>query len=398
MKKELIDIYENSQILGVSPKKPSNIFKYHFIEGAFLEVLGPDNREYNVVFIDQDKNEIVHESVISNNMWTRANKKYFINWLIKVYDKHTGNLEFEHSYDAREKRVYIHIDSKSIGDTLAWFPYIEEFRKKHQCEVICSSFRNSWFKSTYKEIEFVEPSSIVENLYAMYSIGWFYNGKNIDLDKNVAEVKTQPLAKTSSDILGLDYIEVKPKLHFNKKPKPIKQKYVVIAPHASAHAKYWNHPKGWQQVIDWLKEQKYKVVMITQEKLGDTWHDSKLGGKLENVVDKTGNFSLEDRMSDIYHAEAFIGVGSGLSWLSWALNQKTILISGFSEPYTEFKDCKRISTPKGVCTGCFNREWLDPGDWEWCPDHKNTFRQFECTKSITPEVVINSLKETLNIY
>ena len=30
-------------------------------------------------------------------------------------------------------------DSKAIGDTLAWFPYVEEFRKKHECEVVVST-------------------------------------------------------------------------------------------------------------------------------------------------------------------------------------------------------------------------------------------------------------------
>jgi autotransporter strand-loop-strand O-heptosyltransferase len=103
-------------------------------------------------------------------------------------------------------------------------------------------------------------------------------------------------------------------------------------------------------------------------------------------------------MNDIVHASAFIGVGSGLSWLSWALGQKTVLISGFSEPYSEFTDCERIYTPSGNCSGCFNREWLNPGDWEWCPEHKDTPRHFECTKSITPEMVIKSLQKVLNIY
>jgi autotransporter strand-loop-strand O-heptosyltransferase len=104
-------------------------------------------------------------------------------------------------------------------------------------------------------------------------------------------------------------------------------------------------------------------------------------------------------MVDIRDAKLFIGVGSGLSWLSWALNTPTIMISGFSYPYTEFQDCERIF-PEDLktCRGCFNRKWLDPGDWEWCPDHKDTPRQFECTKNIKPDQVIVSIKKLLNIY
>jgi hypothetical protein len=38
---------------------------------------------------------------------------------------------------------------------------------------------------------------------------------------------------------------------------------------------------------------------------------------------------------------------------------------------------------------------LDAGDWNWCPDHKGTERQFECTKSITSEMVIKELEKFL---
>jgi autotransporter strand-loop-strand O-heptosyltransferase len=399
MKKVLKKIYDNVKPLYLPFQEPQNRFMFHFVEGAFLEVLGPEERQYKVLFTDQKTNEIVHESIISNNMWTRTNRQYFTDWLIQVFDLETNDLVFEHKYDVVGKKVYIHMDSTAVGDTLAWFPFIDEFRKKYNCEMVASTFHNEWFIKTYPEIKFVKPGTQVNDLYAMYNVGWFYDENHkVNLDRNVTEFKNIPLGKASSDILGLEYIETKPKVFFNKKTRPVKEKYVVIAPHASAHAKYWNYPGGWQRVIDWLKEKGYKTLMITSEPLGDGWHDSKLGGTLKNVINKTGKLPLEDRMSDISHAEAFIGVGSGLSWVSWAVGQKTILISGFSEPYSEFEDCERIYTPTGLCSGCFNREWLNPGDWEWCPEHKDTPRHFECTKSITPEMVIKSLEKVLNIY
>ena len=137
--------------------------------------------------------------------------------------------------------------------------------------------------------------------------------------------------------------------------------------------------------------------MLTGEPLNDEWHDSKLGGTLTGVIDKTGyHIDIKDRMVDIKAAKAFIGVGSGLSWLSWSLDTPTILISGFSYPYTEMQDCERIFPEnKSVCGGCFNKHWLNPGDWEWCPEHQNTPRQFECTKTIEPEQVIKSINKIL---
>ena len=400
MKEVLIQEYNNTTKLNVPFKKENHSFKYHFLNGAFLEVLGPESKSYLVKFFDKQKDKLIYETTINNNMWTKPGIQYFVDWRIEVYDKSTNELVFEHSYDAKDKRVYIHLDSSALGDTLAWFPFVDEFRKKHNCKVICSTFHNEWFEKEYPELEFVKPGTEVFDLYAMYSIGWHYNeDKTVNLSKIPIEFKQHPLGETSSATLGLNYVETKPKLSIPNKGKQIDGKYVVIAPHASAHAKYWNHKGGWQAIIDYLNNKGYKVVMITQEKLGDTWHDSKLGGKLKGVINKTGNYPIEDRMIDIKYADAFIGLGSGLSWLSWSIGTPTILISGFSEPYSEFLDCERIfNYDTNVCSGCFNRHWLNAGDWEWCPEHKNTSRQFECTKTIPSSRVIESINKILNIY
>jgi len=397
MKDILIKEYKNTKILNLKTKDAKNTFNVNFVNGAFLEVLGPAEEEYNVKFINIKTNRVIHQSTIKNNMWTRTNIKYCINWKIEVYSN--NSLVFEYKWNPEGKRVYIHLDSGALGDTLAWFPYVEEFRKTFKCSVICSTFHNDWFEGNYPELEFVKPGTEVKDIYAMYNIGWFYDGKNVVFDKIPIDFKKYPLQQTASEILGLKYSEVKPKVNSLKKKTNVKGDYVVIAPHASAHAKYWNYPNGWQTVIDYLNKQGYKVVILTQESLGDEWHDSKLGGTLTGVVNKTGDFPLQDRMVDIRDAKAFIGVGSGLSWLSWALNTPTVMISGFSYPYTEFQDCERVypQDPK-TCRGCFNRKWLDPGDWEWCPDHKDTPRQFECTKTITPDQVIASINKLLNIY
>lgn len=399
MKEVLIKEYNNLTQLNLSYKKNANKFNFHFLNGAFLEILGSESKKYIIKFIDKLNDKIIYETEISNNMWTKPGIEYFVKWKIEVYDKENNELVFEHDYNAKNKRVYIHLESSAIGDTLAWFPFIDEFRKKHQCHVICSTFHNEWFGKEYPELEFVNPGTEVNDLYAMYNIGWFYDNKEVVKTKIPIDFKQHPLGETSSSILGLKYIELKPKVTVPNKSKQIEGKYVVIAPHASTHAKYWNHKGGWQAVIDYLNEQGYKVVMITHEALGDKWHDSKLGGTLKNVVDKTGNYPLEDRMVDIKHADAFIGVGSGLSWLSWSIGTPVILISGFSLPYSEFTDCERIfNYDTNICTGCFNKHWLNPGDWEWCPENKNTYKQFECTKTIKPSRVIESLNKVLNIY
>lgn len=396
MKEELIEAYSTLKKNNIEPKTPTNTFNVNFVDGAFFEAVGDYETQYEVIMWDEDSGNVIHNTIITNNMWTRTSVKYFVNWHIEVFDLSTNEKVFDHLYDAFEQRVYIHLDSSAIGDTLAWFPYVEEFRKQHKCEVIVSTFHNDWFEKTYPELEFVAPGTNQNNLYAMYGIGWYYNEDHtVDIYRNPTDYKPQPLQKTATDALGLEYKEIKPEIDFPAYPKPHTSKYVVIAPHASAHAKYWNREGGWQEIIDYLISKGYRVMMITQELATDAWHNSKLGGPLKNIVDETGDQPIKTRMHQILHADLFIGVGSGLSWLSWAIETPTILISGFSEDYTEFQDCERINAPEDKCSGCFNRSRLNAGDWEWCPDHKDTDRHYECTKSITPETVKKSIDKLL---
>mgnify|MGYP003648062814 CR=1 FL=1 len=396
MKEVLIKEYNNLQKTLIESLQPSNTVHVDFVNGAKVEILGKVSKKYKVQLVDQKSNTVVYKSEITNNMWTKYNKKYYLDYHIKVEDLEDNKIVFEHKFNAQDKKVYIHLASKALGDTIAWFPFVEEFRKKHKCKLIVSTFHNKMFEENYSDITFVKPGDPQHNLYAMYEIGWHYNDKGeIDFDKNVSDFKEGNLQKCCYESLGLNGIEIKPNLTFKNTGPTVEGDYVIIAPHGSAHAKYWNYPGGWQAVIDNLNGRGYKVVMITQEPLGDDWHDSKLGGTLTGVIDKTGDYPLSERANDMMNAKAFIGIGSGLSWVAWAVNTPVIMISGFSEPYSEFKDCERLSPPKEKCSGCFNRVRLNPGDWNWCPDHKDTDRMFECTKSITPNIVIDAVNRQL---
>ena len=372
-------------------------FNVTFINGAKVEVNGPENKEFNVKFFNNRTNELIYNTFIKGNMWSSPSIQYFIEWRIEIYDV-DNNKVYEHIFNANKKRVFVNFESKALGDTISWFPYIEEFRKKHNCEIAVSTFHNDWFKTKYPKIEFVKKGSVVYNLYAQYTIGWFYDGDNINYNKVPINFRMNALGRTCSSILGLEYKEIKPKLSFKNTGALIDEPYICIAPHASALAKYWNYPGGWQELINYFNSKNYKVMMITGEPLGDEWHDSKLGGTLEYVIDRTGKIPFEEIANDLMNAKAFIGVSSGLSWLSWALGCPTTIISGFTQPLTEMKNCNRIFTPSSeICNGCFSYHKLDAGDWKWCPEHKDTFRQFECTKSILPSTVINSLNKQLGI-
>jgi autotransporter strand-loop-strand O-heptosyltransferase len=381
-------IYDNLKKNTNKIKPIENKVNFHFVRGPWVEIKGSKVAEYKVQFIDNKTGQVKFTSTIGNNCWCKCNIEYFVEWKILIYEN--NKLWYEYVYDATGKRVYIALDSKALGDSLSWFPYAEEFRKKHNCKVVVSSFMNDMFVDQYPELEFVNPGTNVENLFSMYSVGLFYNeDSTINIYKNPIDPKTQTMQKMCSDILGLDYIEVKPKIKERKPYIDPNLKQVCIGVFGTAQSKFWNNPTGWQDVVDWLKEKGYTVKLLSKE--GDDY----MGNKLPNGIIQHPNGPLELVMDEMLKSKAFIGIGSGLSWLSWSLNVPTILISGFSYDWAEMQDCIRIASPKGKCEGCFNRLRLDPSDWYWCPDHKGTDRQFECTKSITSDMVIKELEKFL---
>ena len=379
-------IYNNLKKNKNNKVEVQNRALFHFVRGPFVEIKGPKVANYLIKFIDNKTNKVHFTSEITNNCWARCSIEYFVEWKIEIFEN--GKLWFEHTYNAKDKRVYIALDSKALGDSLAWFPYVDEFRKKHKCKVIVSTFMNDMFETQYPELQFVKPGTNVENLYSMHTIGLFYNeDSSVNFFKNPIDPKAVTLQQMCSDILGLEYVEVKPKL---KKVKTLqKEKQVCIGVFGTAQSKFWNNPTGWQEVVDWLNVKGYTVRLISKE--GDDY----MGNKLPKGIIHHPNGPIENVMEELKRSNAFIGIGSGLSWLSWALEVPTVLVSGFSYKWAEMQDCVRIGSPEGKCEGCFNRIRLNAGDWNWCPDHKGTHRQFECTKYITGQMVIKELEKFL---
>ena len=113
--------------------------------------------------------------------------------------------------------------------------------------------------------------------------------------------------------------------------------------------------------------------------------------------DFTGDLPLQDRIDILKDADFFIGLASGLSWLAWACNIPVILISGFSDPVTEFQTPYRVIN-RLVCNSCWNdpRYQFDHNDFSWCPRHKGTLRQWECMKQIYSVSVIQKIEEVIN--
>ena len=341
-------------------------FIQHFVDQPFLEIKGVSDSDYRVIFYDGE-GVVQYENTIKSNHWVKLNRQYFTNWTTKVFEN--GEMVYANYLHLNGKRVYIAFESKSLGDSIAWMPYVEEFRKKHQCTVICSTFWNHLFD--YPEIEFVEPGNVVPNLYALYRIGYFDN-----LDKNPCKPTQIPLQKVATAILGLDFVEMAPSIAYKPKVPKI-GKYVTIATNSTSGCKFWTKD-GWQALINWLMSAGYEVYNVSKEL-----------NPFDNCTQITTP-SLESKMDWIAGSEFFIGLSSGLTWLAWTMGKKVVMISNFTEEWNEFS-CIRI-TNKDVCHGCWQDTPFDPADWNWCK-HKGTNRQFECHTSITADMVIAEIKK-----
>jgi ADP-heptose:LPS heptosyltransferase len=374
-------------------------------DGAFVEILGNDNYNYEVTFTDKKTNNIIHSGFIKCNEWIKTNQKYYTEWYITI--KKDGEVVHTDLFDCTNKKVKIYLPSVALGDNIAWIPYCDEFRKKHNCNLTIVTNLTSLFSDSYPEITFVKED--VDGFYSTYNVHVGirkdvhndgidmlnkYYRKNIpikfipDLTFFNKEYHTEhpmhiPLQKVASNILGLEFKEIRLSFKGISNERPIKEKYICISEFASAEGmKEWNNQVGWKNLVSSLKSLGYKVISISKEKT-----------KLNDVVKRNGDYPLSDRMWYLKHCEFFVGLGSGLSWLSWACGAKTVMIGGFSEEWYEFQEDNIRIINRDTCTGCFNSpehaDKLCCYHVTLCPENKN----FECSRKISPKMVLDKIRE-----
>jgi autotransporter strand-loop-strand O-heptosyltransferase len=342
-----------------------------------VEIKGDNPKKYKIDFINGETNQTVYSTVIDNDMWTSCNQRWNIPWIIKINNK------IVHKFDLTNKEVKVSLQSKAVGDTLAWTPQILEFQKKYKCKVTISTFHNEWFINhpKYKNIKFIKPGEDGE-YYATFSLGWFMTKDKWDEGSyHPTKPNTIPLIQAATDILGLPYHEKNYGIKYKVKKRPIKEKYICIGPRSTAALKEWDY-NYWQHLAEELNKLGYKVVSISKE-----------GFKKQNIINKA-DMEWEDSINYLHHADLFIGLGSGLSWMNWALGKYTLMINNFNPYGFDFTQNLTQIQNHSVCNGCWadSRFQFNRGKWDWCPRHQGTLSEFICHKSITPDKVLEKVK------
>ncbi len=212
------------------------------------------------------------------------------------------------------------------------------------------------------------------------------------------DLRMTGMMRNGANILGLDCLaEFKPRLAASQNPKPenvIRDAYVCISLKGTQPCKSWHNPEGWGKVVRFLKDKGYRVLCIDGDDVSNEvgYREIMQAG----CEDFTGYRPLQDRVDLLCGAKFFIGMASGLSWLAWACGKKVVMISGFSLPYSEFYTPYRVINTE-VCHGCWNdmRYPYQPYLYTKCPLHQGTDRQFECSKAITGEMVLEKIEELI---
>lgn len=363
-------------------KGPEGI-RYDFNNGCRVELpVLTGGEKWKLRFSDLETFNIIFETESEGGLF-QSTKVYYVPIKIEVW--RNDRLVLDHSYTTDGHQIQVQLPVGILGDVIAWFPYVDAFQRKHGCKLTCvlSDPAHSMFGPEYPNIKFVSPKeaeSMQNDFYATYRMGLFFDDWNCT--HQPFDFRYVGLHKTAAHILGVEPIEAPPRIHVSDEKRLISEPYVCIAVQSSTQCKYWNNPLGWIEIVKWLKEAGYRVLCIDREPAhghGLSWNYMPHGAE-----DFTGSLPLPERAALLKHADFFVGLSSGLAWVAWAAGTPVVMISGFTHPNNEFHTPYRVFNHH-VCNSCWNdpKVMFDHFDFQWCPRHKGTDRQFECTRLIT---------------
>ena len=274
--------------------------------------------------------------------------------------------------------IKIELTTSSLGDTVASIGQVDKYQKltNHTVHFIINAKYVDLFKPVYPNINFDEPFRYDELKVLHVN---FY----------------QPIEKYASDLLGLPFEETCAKVATVIKDRPIKEKYFTISIQSTHQGRYWNVKKGWNILLNLLK-QRYGLTAVCVDMYNSYGSKDCYNTIPSGAIDKTG-ISLLESTHYMNHAEFHIGTSNGLSWLAHAVGKKVVLITNVTKKWCEFTTNVIRIDNESVCHGCLNEKPFDKSDWNWCPNHKNSKRMFECTTSISPHDVFEKIKNNITI-
>jgi autotransporter strand-loop-strand O-heptosyltransferase len=294
-----------------------------------------------------------------------------------------------------KKRTLVEIQSNALGDSVGAMAIIEKYRIESGKDISVLCKFPELFRGSYPNLIIYKKDDIDVN-FVVEEGTWYVNNiphtekinANYKFDVPLLDGYAKDFNITSDDVvLKVDGVNGE---------RPIKAKYVCIGVHSTAQCKYWNHPGAWDELCKMLRKKGLTPVVVEKDfSFGIIGYMNEVPSK---AVKKIG-MSFGEVLNYIQHAEMFIGLSSGLTWVAQGLGKPTVIISNATSKDNEYIDDKTLRIfEESVCHGCFHKYPFNTGDWLWCPVYRNDeARRFICTKAITPESVMEQIENFYKI-
>jgi len=384
------------RIAQAAPKSPTQRgprgILFDFNDGCRV-VLPDAEHPWRVRLSDLDTGNLLFQAELKGGQ-VNSSKRYYVRFRLEVWQQ--GERVFVHNYSAADRDVLVRFPADALGDTIGWFPYAVKFKERHRCRLICmmSEKMAALLRGAYPDITFLTEGEVEpERLYATYTVAIYYQAGVMAEHKDYVpcDFRQVGVHRAAGYILGVDPAEEPPRVVLANDSRPVAEPYVCIAVQSTLQSKYWNNATGWAEIVEFLKGAGYRVFCIDQKPThgkGLIWNHIPQGAE-----DLTGDHPLLERARWLKHAEFYVGLSGGLSWLAWAMRIPVVMISGVTHPTNEFATPYRVINYH-ACNSCWNdpRAAFDRNDYMSCPRHKDTPRQFECTRLITARQVKRTIR------
>lgn len=294
-------------------------------------------------------------------------RKYTQEELVSYIQREPGGSDF------KNKEILIHLDSFCVGDTICFSSFLKPFFDFYSPKkILVTTFFKDLFDDVGEDIIFIAADSYAKlEVDIQITVGY----KKEDYRHTINGLF---YAAKDTFLLPQETKPSRPPVKY-KERKPDSNK-VTIAPESLKIIARWDVPQGWQDVVNYLREEGIDVYNVSYESIVE----------LNEVINYNGFDDINVAIDHIVSSRFFIGLSSGLAWLAWAYGVPVVMISGFTKEQNEF-ECYRVSSKSG-CSGCFNVFMQISSS---CPIFQGTQRENECHNLITSDMVIEKVKEVL---
>ena len=358
--------------------------RFDFNDGCRVQ-LPESEHPWRVRLTDLDTGNILFETEIKAGR-VSSTKRYYVRFRVEVWQNdETAVLP---RVLRRRARGLIQFPVGTLGDPIGWFPYAVKFQEQHGCRLTCAmgeqdhpAVPRRLSRHQFRDPRGGQARALLRHLQHRAVLR--RQGLRVPaLRFPPSSGCTAPPATSWASIRPRGARASSSTTTAGRSPSPTSASRC----RARRRANTGTTPTAGARSSRFLKEAGYRVVCIDQKPMhghGLVWNHIPNGAE-----DETGDGRCRSGRAGCKHAEFFVGLSSGLSWLAWAAGTPVVMIAGFTHPTNEFATPYRVINYH-TCNSCWNdpAHRFDHKDFLWCPRHKDTPRQFECTRLITVDHV-----------